>query len=231
MRPVERGPVPETDAGAPKTFSSYTQARGDLIDRLGEYCSYCEMHLDTSLAVEHIQPKSLYPDLEKSWDNFLLACTNCNSIKGNQNVSLNDCFWPQRDNTFLALEYSSGGVVNPNPSLHGQDRGKAEKIIRLVGLDKRPGRSPRRSDRRWLNRREAWDKAEETLLKWTNNPITELAETIVLLVKARGYWSVWMTVFKDDPEMLRRFIEALPGTAEDCFDENGKPLPRNSGSI
>ncbi len=37
----------------------------------------------TNLAVEHIQPKDdeRYPELEGSWDNYLLGCVNCNSTK------------------------------------------------------------------------------------------------------------------------------------------------------
>ena len=74
MRPVSRG-------AAPRTYSSYGDAIGDLEDRLGIYCSYCERRLPVSLAVEHMAPKSLHPDRELEWKNFLLGCTNCNSVK------------------------------------------------------------------------------------------------------------------------------------------------------
>ncbi len=40
MRPIERGDLPIDENGTPKIFSRYQDARGDLIDRLGEYCSY-----------------------------------------------------------------------------------------------------------------------------------------------------------------------------------------------
>jgi 5-methylcytosine-specific restriction endonuclease McrA len=74
MRPVTRG-------AAPRAYTAYSQAIGDLEDRLGIYCSYCERRLPVSLAVEHVVPKSLEPTLETCWDNFLLGCTNCNSVK------------------------------------------------------------------------------------------------------------------------------------------------------
>ena len=64
MRPVNRGPVPTHHNGEPKRYTEYGLARRDLIQRLGEFCSYCEMELDTSLAVEHIQPKEHRPHLE-----------------------------------------------------------------------------------------------------------------------------------------------------------------------
>ena len=53
-----------------------------LIARIGSYCSYCGMRLDACLAVEHIQPKVLRPDLLTTWINLLLSCANCNSVKG-----------------------------------------------------------------------------------------------------------------------------------------------------
>jgi hypothetical protein len=46
-----------------------------------------------------------------------------------------------------------------------------------------------------------------------------------------GFFSIWMTVFADHPVMLRRFITAFPGTAETCFDLNGKPLLRPGGRL
>ena len=48
MRPIERGEIPTDAQGQPKVFRQYKHARRDLIDRLGEYCSYCEMHLGLS---------------------------------------------------------------------------------------------------------------------------------------------------------------------------------------
>jgi len=126
MRPVERGPHPTDALGAPVRFSQYAQARSALIDRLGEYCSYCEMHLDASLAVEHIQPKAVSPHLTLAWDNFLLACTNCNATKGDTNVKLADYLWPDRDDTFHALRYGPGGQVR---SASGPKKPQADKLI------------------------------------------------------------------------------------------------------
>ena len=40
-----------------------------------------------------------------------------------------------------------------------------------------------------------------------------------------------MTVFKDDGDMLNRFIETFPGTCQDCFDCQGKPIPRPHGNL
>jgi hypothetical protein len=40
-----------------------------------------------------------------------------------------------------------------------------------------------------------------------------------------------MHVFADDPDMRRRFIDAFPGTARDCFDTSGNPVNRPGGRI
>lgn len=43
-------------------------------------CMYCEdSHAHD---VEHVRPKSLYPDLVFAWANFLYACSDCNGPKG-----------------------------------------------------------------------------------------------------------------------------------------------------
>jgi uncharacterized protein (TIGR02646 family) len=219
MRPVVRGDCPHDDQGNEIRFSEYQQARRELIRRLGEYCSYCEMHLDASLAVEHVKPKkppgaaAALPERELDWGNFLLACTNCNSTKGDTDVALEDYLWPDRDDTFHALQYSVGGVIDAAPGVH---QAKAALLIKLVGLQQQAD-TDRASDRRWLNRREAWDQATRAKELLGRCPREEMREQIVMTALAKGFWSVWMTVFGDDPEMVRRFLLALPGTRTALF--------------
>lgn len=228
MRPVVRGPCPQDDAGQDIIFKAYTNARSEMIKRLGEYCSYCEMHLDASLAIEHIQPKqppgaaSAITQRELCWDNFLLACTNCNSTKGNTEVTLDDSLWPDRDNTFLALTYSEGGRVTSKPS---PVKAQADKLISLVGLQKSPDTADA-SDRRWLNRKEAWDMATRARERLARNRQHDMKEQIVDTACANGYWSIWMTVFKNDPDMLARLIAKMPGTSQECFDAANNYAPR-----
>jgi uncharacterized protein (TIGR02646 family) len=231
MRPISRGIRPLDSQGLPKIFGEYQQARGDLIDRLGEYCSYCEMHLDASLAVEHVQPKSLYPKLELEWDNFLLACVNCNSTKKDKDINLGDCYWADTDNTFHAFIYSEDGLVQPNPFLAEEAKAKAQLTLELLGLHRHLINDARRSDRRQINRREKWLKAKTALgrLQIRNTP--EMREQIVDTAKESGFWSVWMTVFKDEPDMLQRFIAEFPGTCRNCFDVEGKPMSRLGGNL
>jgi uncharacterized protein (TIGR02646 family) len=122
MRPVERGL-------APQTYAQYRDAIEDLKSRLGSYCSYCERQVAASLAVEHVIPKSLRPELEKEWHNFLLGCTNCNSVKGDRVVELQNFIWPDRDNTLLALVYSKGGFIRLADNLDNNLKTKAQAFI------------------------------------------------------------------------------------------------------
>jgi len=241
MRPVVRGDCPEDENGNECSYTNYQNARGELIKRLGEYCSYCEMRLETSLAVEHVRPKkpkgekANIPEREFDWNNFLLACSNCNSTKGNTDVVLGEYFWPDRDNTFNALQYSEGGLITPAQHLSRDLEIKAKKTVELTGLDKHPlmnaASDPKASDRRWRNRRETWDIAMEskTDLAACNTP--QMRRQILRSV--HGYWSIWMTVFQDEPDMLKEFIEAFPGTCLECFDEqnNYQPVIRVEGQI
>ncbi len=225
MRPVNRGDHPIDNNAEDIQYKKYQDARGQLIRRLGEYCSYCEVHLDTSLAVEHVRPKK--PEgaseniaaRELDWHNFLLACTNCNSTKGNIDVELGDYFWPDQDNTFLALSYSEGGLISPADNLSQELKIKAEKTISLTGLDKTPN-TQSASDRRWLNRKESWQIAQRSKRRLAQNDNEYMREQIIETAYCNGFWSVWMKVFHEDSDMLRRLIEAFPGTADDCFDEN-----------
>ncbi len=218
MRPVDKGNCPQKD-DVDVVFNTYQEARGALIERLGEYCSFCEMHEDGPLAVEHKLPKSVarYKSLEKSWINFLLACVYCNSIKGHDDINEDDLLWPDTHNTFYALQYGPGALVKPNPELSTEEKRKAQRLIDLVGLNRLPGNLKIVSDRRWQNRQKAWDIATRLRTNLQKSDTPELRESIAWNAQSNGYFSIWMTVFKEDPDMLQRIIEKFPGTASVCF--------------
>jgi uncharacterized protein (TIGR02646 family) len=233
VRPVVRGPAPADDHGNPKTFANHGEAKQDLIDRLGEYCSYCETWIPVSLAIEHVRPKSLHTATALAWDNFLLACANCNSVKGDTDVALTDYYWPDSDNTARAFEYQEGGTVAVNSELTDAERARAQRTLSLTGLDRDPGapNKPTPGDRRWLHRAAAWGLARRWLTRFEKSETD--TETVVDLVVAqgRGHWSIWMTVFREHQDVRQRLIDALPGTAVDCFDEQCTPVPRPGGAL
>lgn len=224
MRPVEKG-------ASPRRYDEYTHARPDLIGRLGEYCSYCEGRIQSGLAVEHVLPKEHNAALALDWDNFLLACTNCNSVKGDKNIHMEHCYWPHRDNTSCAFSYQEGGLVKVNPALSSVQQKKAQATLDLTGLQKKAGNLSTASDRRWSNRREAWNVAQRSKTRLQSFDTPEMREQIVDNALARGFWSVWMTVFADDADMRRRFIQAFPGTCGACFDDDTNALPRPDGDL
>lgn len=228
MRPVKRGP-------APRAYRKYGDAIGDLETRLGAYCSYCERRLPTSLAVEHVVPKSLDSSLETTWDNFLLGCTNCNSVKLNQRTNRRDFLWPDVDNTLRAFVYSEGGFVEVAPRLGAVGRKMAEKLSDLVGLNRHgaegwPGPAPR--DKRWQQRLDAWNAAVLAKKRLEELGDARAARELVLdVAEGYGFFSVWMTVFAKHRPIREGLILRFRGTANDCFDGSLESCKRPGGRV
>lgn len=57
-----------------------------------ERCMYCEDSEGTD--IEHFYPKSRYPEDAYEWDNYLLACSRCNSNYKRDHFPVNDEGWP-----------------------------------------------------------------------------------------------------------------------------------------
>ena len=227
MRPVDKGV-------APRVYTTYNEAGPDLRACLGDYCSYCERHIETHLAVEHVQPKSRRAALRTQWENLLLACVQCNSSKGNKRIALRNYFWPDRDNTLRALDYRAGGIVVPAAALTDAEREKADNTLRLTGMDKvpgAPGREPTESDQRWLRRQQGWLRARVCRDRLIKNDTPEVRECIVEIALARGLFSIWWSVFADDIDMRRRLRVAFVGTHGDSFGANEQLVPRSGGQL
>ena len=223
MRLIRRGASPRLG-----DFSHYRNALPDLVSRLGCYCSYCERLISVQLAVEHIQPKGLpaYQALIGRWDNFLLACVNCNSTKKNKDVVLSDVLLPDRDNTFSAYLYDAGGGVQVSPRLSRFEQKLALATLTLVGLQQ-PGPAAVDANGRLIaldrikQRLEAWLTAkyarDELLALRPGDAV--VAEALVRLALATGFFSVWMEVFQADPGIRNRLIDAFAGTRDSgCFN-------------
>lgn len=227
MRPVEKGT-------APAIYARYQDAGADLQARLGDYCSYCERQIETHLAVEHIQPKSRHAKLRTAWRNFLLGCVHCNSSKGKRRIALGRYYWPDRDNTLRAFDYTKGGLVEPRAGLSAAEVAIAQATIELMGLDKYPGnlgREPSLSDRRWLRRQQIWQMATMDRDRLAANNTIQVRELIVENAVGRGMFSIWWTVFAGDADMRRRLREAFVGTHYPSFDGNEDLVPRIGGQL
>jgi len=228
MRPVDKG-------DSPGTFTDYSQALPHLEDRLDIYCSYCERRMPTSLAVEHIAPKSHHPNLLLEWDNFLLACTNCNSVKSDKDIPRQQILWTDEDNTFLAINYSKGGFVRIDKGLNTNLQSRASELIKLVGLNRHKARNwpkPSKRDNRWKQRDEVWEIAEEAKKDFIDAGQTDIgAKCVIRAALGYGFFSVWMTIFEQYEEIRKRLISSFKGTAKDCFDSNGAVIKRPGGVI
>ena len=207
MRCVDRGPWPLDEENREKRFRSYRKAKADLLARLGNYCSYCERPGD--LHVEHVIPVKHREDLEGEWTNFLLGCANCNGTKQHRNRSRDGYLWPDEDNTRAVFEYLPDGIVRVRADIPEPDRTEAENLFNLVGLGRRPTNDPQASDLRWRKRREAWRTAEmaRQSIAEGNDP-----ELVIRLAQASGFWSVWMAVFHEYPDVRDRLEGGFPGT-------------------
>jgi uncharacterized protein (TIGR02646 family) len=223
MRPIRRGGSPRQS-----DFANYRDALPDLVSRLGLFCSYCERRIPVQLAVEHIQPKGLpaYQALQGRWENFLLACVNCNSTKGDKNVTLTDVLLPDRDNTFAAYFYDAGGGIQVSSQLTLSAQQLAQATLALVGLDRKSQAVTDANGRlialdRIKQRAEAWHLAvyarDEVLALHQGDPV--VAGAVVRLALATGFFSVWMVVFRANPTMRNLLINAFPGTRDSgCFE-------------
>lgn len=234
MRPVERGSVPKDGDGNSVVFKEYGDARDFLIGRIGDYCSYCENVLPDSIHIEHVRPKKKNPTLARNWSNLLLACSYCNPTKGDEDVVLSEYFWPDTDNTARAFVYDTDRAPQIAPGLSPADQVVAQRTLALTGIDREPGghSQPSAKDRRWQKRREAWGVALQARRNISDNDTPQLRDAVVMSAIARGFWSVWMQVFNDDPDMRRRLINAFTGTAINCFGSDTRFIgPRPGGHI
>ena len=249
MRPIHRGDSPQ-----PEDFDPYRDAFPFLQSRLGPYCSFCERQIHTQLAVEHIQPKKkgMYPHLIGKWDNYVLACVNCNSTKGDKNVFLDRFFLPDRDNTMAAFDYTPDGRIVPMPGLFGDPLKIAKDTLALTGLDKRISEAFDENGKlvaidRVAQRMTAWLKARSSKEDLAASNTPQMRRMIIKWAADCGFFSIWMKVFHDDPVMRQMLIDGFEadvttetgtervyfgfaGTAKDCFNPDTttrSPRPAN----
>jgi len=224
MRPVDKG-------NAPKQYSHYRKARNDLAGRIGWYCSFCEMPTKNMIEVEHVVPIE-NGGAELDWENFLFSCRYCNSVKLDRNTSRNGYFWSDKHNTFLAFTYQSA-IIKANGQLNSSQVRIAQSTIDLMGLDRYPGGSnkPTNADTRWISRHESWRVANTSLADWNSSPSESMRRQIGRTASGTGHFSIWMEVFKNEPEVRKELISSFTGICRNCFNAEGNPIPRPNGDL
>lgn len=215
MRPVDKS----FKTGKDRIFKPWNKAKIYLVQELGSFCSYCEKPVNrSSLHIDHVLAKGIrlesgefkYDDLRYDWNNFLLICSNCNSIKSNKDVSLIEPFFPHKNNLVHFILVCDGGLIKIKDGLSAVNKEKTQKFIDLVGLDREPDH-PEYSvfDDRWENRLEAVDTAKRFYKKYTSLPPETDIETIIKLAKSSGYFSVWYYQFMNHKEVLKSLIKGI----------------------
>ena len=106
----------------------------------------------------------------------------------------------------------------------GNDNQKARNLFDLLKLDPRISQKP---DRRVKKRNEVFQTATESLADWKINQTPAMQRQIIRTAVANGFFSVWMTVFEDEPDILREMINAFPATETAFFDDEGRPVMLN----
>lgn len=212
-----------------KSYSPYDTAKMPLLGNLGWYCSYCEgCKMPSEMAVEHIEPKGADGD-ETNWENFIVSCNVCNSIKGHPVIHLENFHWPHINNTYRDFIYTAGGAVFLNPELDEDEKAKAKNLYDLIKLGAYPGNTvkPTSKDYRWRQRLETWTEAER--LRDKLDAGTADVDEIIRMARKFGYWSVWFTVFKGYDEVRKRLISDFRGTCSTCFDAGNHYEPIRRG--
>jgi uncharacterized protein (TIGR02646 family) len=211
MRSVSKGLHPVGETGEAVVFTDYKHAMPHLEKRLGRYCSYCERPIRCHLAVEHKRPQAHHPELALIWDNLLLGCGNCNGTKSDQNPQPGAVLWPDEDDTFALIAYGRSGMVKPQTGLSVELLNRVNTTLTMLGLSKTPKQATN-SDHRYADRLEVWSSAERSRVDLQANNTPEMRRSILETAKAKGNYSIWQTVFADDPAMRQALACAFPGT-------------------
>jgi len=128
MIQINRGLCPNSSALASGNYK-HTDNKDALIQSNFGKCMYCESnitHIDYG-DVEHIKPKSKYPQLKFDWENLGYSCTKCNRQFKNDNYDETTPFLdPYSDNPSEYL-IATGALLFPK---HGSERGD----ITITGL-------------------------------------------------------------------------------------------------
>ena len=244
MRPLDKGDTP-LSGDIVKTVSDHKDWRQDLINTIGNYCSYCNMILNDCPQVDHVTAKNPQPGQPKgallAWDNMLLACGPCNRAKSNQPHSPATHYMPDSSNTHLAFDY----VVIDHPKNKKHKAcilvpktatniiiAKAQNTIDLCKLAALTGNT-RATDLRWKYRFEAWNSANivwrQEWDKWGYSKVSGFVALLVDAAKSKGFFSIWFDAFYDVPDIKIALINAFSGTDQNSFQAAipYDPQPRN----
>ncbi|MCF0212555.1 MAG: HNH endonuclease [Bacteroidales bacterium] len=206
------------------TYDPHRKAKEPLMANIGTYCSFCEERLPLSeMEIEHTIAIS-NGGSSNEWDNFLLSCKICNTVKSNKSIP-EGIHWPHKNNTFLSFVYDETGRVKVNTNIPALSQQKAWNLLRLVQLDRYPNtqNKPTQCDNRWKRRFEIWNIATDRKDEYLKGRCT--VNAILDLAKECGHWSIWYSVFEGVNEIRQRLLSDFEGTCTSCFDPQKQYAP------
>lgn len=229
MKPVDKG----QSLG---TLADYRDAKPELLNRIGLHCSYCEQPgVPQNLHVEHIYPKKPHHELEREWDNFLIACSTCNTYKhhhlgSSRHADLERRYvWPHRENTFRAFTYFDDGRVEVVDALPPAIKQAAKDTLEMVGAMKSPAVAEKYEDDIAYDgmekRKEMWEIASENRKDFLASNGGFSPNSLARNASKLGHFSIWMTVFHDRPEVRAELIKHFKA-ASVCFCNSSNPVIR-----
>jgi len=226
MRPVELQPPLEPNGQLMNFVGDHRKAKLPLTEQLGCYCSFCETPAPLgSLEVEHILPKSIYPESEFVWENFLLACRNCNATKLKKDTRQLAPYLPHTHNLLCYVQFQYG-QIRVKSGLSDADQRGTEAFINLVGLAKVP--TPENlleKDDRWAKRLTVYEHAQKFRSSYSQNPELILP-LLITTAQASGFFAIWFFIFADFPQVRAALIQAFKGTANSAFNDLYEPIER-----
>lgn len=239
------------DDGTRKTVNHYSMWKADLEERIGMYCTYCGIPLTHSPQVEHVAP--IHPIAGATagaltdWDNMVLACQPCNGKNGKSNKPYTKAlhYRPMDHNTLIPFENvedttNKGHMIVQvaKKRLTNAQINKAEATLSLFNwdnVDTRPNKTDFRSSFRWQAKKVAL-AAFDNYIMCKSSPTfdqTIAAKNAATAAITTGFFSVWVEVFFNEPEVLKWLIHSdiFPNTHQGSFDLNNtfQPIERNTG--
>jgi hypothetical protein len=128
--------------------------------------------------------------------------------------------FPDTHNTSFLYEYLIDGVSVKN-DLHEVTKALAKATFDLVQLDRKVDTSGMTDDRK-LARNNSWEKAQEALKDFLELP--EYDAMIRQTARScNGFFSMWIQIFQDYPEVKKAILENVNGTDMQCYDKNFNP--------
>ena len=153
-----------------------------------------------------------------------------------KDVVLANHLLPDRDNTAAAYDYTMDGKITLAAGLTASQQALEKNTLSLVGLDKRLNQVTDSNGQlvavdRVRQRLEVWLIAQVSKDDLQMNSNDAFRRQIARTATGHGFFSIWMTVFQDDPDVRKLLINEFAGTAADCFDPNTtqvvSPRPTN----